>query len=51
MYDIVIIGAGITGSFIAHNLSKYDCKVLVIEKNGDIADGASMANSARVHAG
>ncbi len=51
MYDIVIIGAGITGSFIAHNLSKYDCKVLVIDKNGDIADGASMANSAIVHAG
>ncbi len=51
MYDIVIIGAGITGSFIAHKLSKRQCKVLVIDKEADVANEASMANSAIVHAG
>ncbi len=51
MYDIIVIGAGITGSFIAHELSKKKCSVLVLDKEADIADGASMANSAIVHAG
>lgn len=51
MYDVIIIGAGIIGSFLAHDLSKLNCKVAVIDKNADIADSASMANSAIVHAG
>lgn len=51
VYDVIIIGAGINGSFLAHELSKRDCKVLVLDKSGDIADGASMANSAIVHSG
>ena len=49
--DVTIIGAGIIGSFIAHNLSKKECSVLVLEKNADVADGATMANSAIVHSG
>jgi len=49
--DITIIGAGIVGSFIAHRLSKKECRVLVLEKNADVADGATMANSAIVHSG
>ena len=51
MYDVVIIGAGITGSFIAHELSRYQLQTLVIEKNSDVANGATMANSAIVHSG
>ena len=50
-YDITIIGAGIIGSSIAYRLSKYDCSVLVVDKNNDVADEVSMANSAIVHAG
>lgn len=50
-YDVTIIGSGIIGSSIAYRLSKYDCSVLVIDKNNDIADDVSMANSAIVHAG
>lgn len=49
--DVTIIGAGIIGSFIAHGLSKKECKVLVLEKNADVAEGATMANSAIVHSG
>ena len=51
MYDITIIGAGITGSLIAHSLSKFDLKVLVLEKENDVAEGATGANSAMVHSG
>ena len=51
MYDVIIVGAGINGSFLAHELSRRQCSVLVLEKSGDIADGASMANSAIVHSG
>ena len=51
MYDITIIGAGIIGSLIAHNLSKFNLKVLVLEKENDVAEGATGANSAMVHSG
>ena len=51
MYDILIIGAGITGSLIARKLSLYSLKVAVVEKGNDVAEGASMANSAILHTG
>ena len=51
MYDVVIIGAGITGSVLARDLSAYHLRIAVIEKENDIADGATMANSAIVHTG
>lgn len=51
MYDVVIAGAGITGTAIARQLSMFKAKVLVIEKSYDIANGATKANSGIVHAG
>jgi len=51
MYDITIIGAGITGTFIARELSRYQLSVLLIDKENDVADGTTKANSAIVHAG
>ena len=51
MFDVTIIGAGITGSLIAHKLSKYNLSVLLLEKNSDVAQGATCANSAMVHSG
>ncbi len=51
MVDVTIIGAGITGSLTAHCLSRYDLKVLVVEKESDVAEGATGANSAMVHSG
>ncbi|MEW8974329.1 MAG: NAD(P)/FAD-dependent oxidoreductase [Tissierellaceae bacterium] len=51
MYDITIIGAGIVGACIARELSKYDLKVLVLEKENDVANGTTKANSAIVHSG
>lgn len=51
VYDIAIIGAGITGAMTARELSKYNLSVCVIEKESDVAMGASKANSGIVHAG
>ena len=51
MYDIAIIGAGIIGASIFREVMKYDLKVVVIEKENDVAMGTSKANSAIVHAG
>lgn len=51
MYDIVIIGAGVTGCAVARYLSRYRAKILVLEKAEDVCCGTSKANSAIVHAG
>ncbi len=51
MYDVVIIGAGVVGGMIARTLAKYDLKVCIVEKENDVAMGASKANSGIVHAG
>lgn len=50
-YDVSIIGCGITGASIALELSKYDLKVLILEKENDVAMGTTKANSAIIHAG
>ena len=51
MYDVVIIGAGVTGASIARRLSRYKLDILVLEKENDVSMGASKANSAIVHGG
>ena len=51
MYDAAIIGAGVVGSAIARELSKYNINACVIEKDEDVCSGTSKANSAIVHAG
>ena len=50
-YDFAIIGAGVSGAWIAYELSKYECSVVVLEKENDVCEGTSKANSAIVHAG
>ena len=51
MYDVLIIGAGVTGCFIARELSRYNLNVLVLEKNNDVGNETTSANSAIVHSG
>jgi len=51
MLDVVIIGGGIIGTSIAREVSRYQANVLVLEKENDIACGATKANSGIVHAG
>lgn len=51
MYDIFVIGSGVSGSFIALELSKYNLKIALCEKSLEPANGSSRANSGIVHAG
>lgn len=51
MYDVIIIGAGVSGSAIARELSRYEGKFCVLEKEEDVCCGTSKANSGIVHAG
>ncbi|MGX8708936.1 MAG: NAD(P)/FAD-dependent oxidoreductase [bacterium] len=51
MYDVVIIGAGVTGCCIARELSRYQLNACVVEKGDDVASGTSKANSGVIHSG
>ena len=51
MYDVAIIGSGVIGNSIFRELTKYNLKVVVLEKEKDVSMGTSKANSAIVHAG
>ncbi len=51
MYDIIIIGAGVSGTAAARELSRYEADICVLEKEEDVCCGSSKANSAIVHAG
>ncbi len=51
MYDVIIIGAGVTGCAVASELAKKERSILVIDKASDVCEGTSKANSAIIHAG
>ena len=51
MYDILIIGAGVSGTSAARELSRYKANICVVEKCEDVCSGTSKANSGIVHAG
>jgi len=51
LYDCIIIGGGIIGCAAAYELSRYKLRVLLVEKENDVARGTTRANSAIVHAG
>lgn len=50
-YDVVIVGAGVIGGMLARQLSRYDLQVCLLEKENDVAMGATKANSGIVHGG
>ncbi len=52
MYDVAVIGCGIVGAAAAYELSRYNCRVLVLEgQKLDVANVTTKANSAILHAG
>ena len=51
MYDVIIIGGGVSGAASARELSRYKVRACVLEKEEDVCCGTSKANSAIVHAG
>lgn len=51
MYDVLIAGAGVIGGLLARELAKYQVSVCLLEKENDVACGASKANSGIIHGG
>ena len=51
MFDVVVIGAGASGCAVARELSRFEVSVCVAERESDVCEGTSKANSAIVHAG
>lgn len=51
IYDVAIVGAGVIGSMLARELTRYQLSVCLLEKENDVAMGASKANSGIVHGG
>jgi glycerol-3-phosphate dehydrogenase len=44
-YDVLIIGGGVIGTAIAARLSQTSARVCLVEKTGDVAEGASKGNA------
>ena len=51
MYDVIIIGAGVSGAAAARELSRYRLKICVLEREEDVCCGTSKANSGIAHSG
>ncbi|PKL06016.1 MAG: FAD/NAD(P)-binding oxidoreductase [Spirochaetae bacterium HGW-Spirochaetae-9] len=50
-YDVAIVGAGVCGANVARQLSQYELKIALLEKEIDVSLGTSKANSGIVHGG
>ncbi len=51
IYDFIIVGAGVVGASVGRELMKYNVTALMIERENDVCNHASLANSAIVHSG
>lgn len=49
--DVLVIGAGAVGCSITRELTKYNLKVINVDKNSDVGGCASRSNSAIIHTG
>lgn len=48
---IAIIGAGVVGSLIARELSRYEAEILLFDREEEVGFGVTKANSGIIHAG
>ena len=51
VYDVAIIGAGVSGTSTAWHLSRYELNTVLLEASADVGFGVSKANSGIVHGG
>jgi glycerol-3-phosphate dehydrogenase len=49
--DVVVVGAGIVGAAIAHELSRYELSVTLLDREAEAGFGTSKANSGIIHGG
>lgn len=50
-YDVIIIGGGVVGSAVAHELTRWKLSVAVLEKESDVCTQTSGRNTGMLHAG
>ncbi|MFJ5110446.1 FAD-dependent oxidoreductase [Streptomyces sp. NPDC088551] len=51
VYDVAVIGAGVVGTAIARELTRYPLRIALVEASDDVGDGTSKANTAILHTG
>ncbi len=51
VYDVAVVGAGVVGSAIARELSRYQLRCALVEAGPDVGAGASKASTAIWHTG
>ncbi len=51
IYDVAVIGGGVVGCAVLRELARYDLRLLLLEKESDLAEGVSKGNSGVIHAG
>ncbi len=51
LYDVTIIGGGITGCAIARELMRYKVRAILVEKECEVGFGTSKTNSGIIHGG
>ena len=51
LYDVIIIGAGVVGTAISRELSRYKLSIGLLEKEEELAFGVSKSNSGIIHPG
>ena len=50
-FDVAVIGGGVVGSAVARELSRYNLKICVLEKELDVCNGTSGHNTGLLHSG
>ena len=51
LYDVAVIGGGVVGCAVMRELARYRLRLLLLEREADVAEGISKANSGVIHAG
>jgi glycerol-3-phosphate dehydrogenase len=48
-YDVVVIGSGVVGLFVAYELAQYEVKILVVDRNPEPGFGVSKGHAGVIH--